>query len=163
VKEGLQIAIDEISGAEGIGGQLMIETIEKDIRSDPAQTSIGVQELIDGGVSVLIVPCDAGPAFAAAALAGEAKVPAFSTCASSPTLPLMGSDYMFANFPERQCAGHRRRQRLADPGQGRRARAGGAAVARTGADSGAAHELRAQASGTRWLLWNPLGKRPADA
>lgn len=97
--EGMRIAIDEINAAGGIGGKLMIETIQKDIRSDPAQTSIAVQELIDAGVSVLIVPCDADPAFAAAALANEAKVPAFSTCASSPTLPLMGGAYMFANFP----------------------------------------------------------------
>lgn len=97
--EGMRIAIDELNAAGGIGGRLMIDTIQKDIRSDPAQTSIAVQELIDAGVSVLIVPCDADPAFAAAALATEAHVPAFSTCASSPTLPLMGGEYMFANFP----------------------------------------------------------------
>lgn len=60
--EGMQIAIDEINAEGGIGGKLMIETIEKDIRSDPAQTAIAVQELIDAGVSVLIVPCDADPA-----------------------------------------------------------------------------------------------------
>lgn len=69
------------------------------MRSDAAQTSIAAQELVDASVNVLILPCDADPAFAASAIAGEARIPAFSTCASSPTLPLMGGDYMFANFP----------------------------------------------------------------
>lgn len=99
VIEGLHLAVNEINDAGGIGGKIMIELIEKDVRSDAAQTSIAVQELIDDGVNVLVTPCDADPSFAAAALAGDAKIPAFSTCASSPTLPLMGGDYMFANFP----------------------------------------------------------------
>lgn len=97
--EGFQIAVDEINAAGGIGGKFKIELIAKDTRSDPAQTSIAAQELIDDGVNVLVTPSDADPSFAAAALATEAKIPAFSPAASSPTLPLMGGDFMFANFP----------------------------------------------------------------
>lgn len=97
--EGFQIAVDEINAAGGIGGKIMIKTISKDTRSDAAQTSIAAQELLDEGIDVLITPSDADPSFAAAALATDAKVPAFSPGASSPTLPLMGGDYMFANFP----------------------------------------------------------------
>ena len=99
VMEGFRIAVDEINAAGGIAGKTMIKTIEKDVRSDAAQTSIATQELVDAGVNVLVLPCDADPAFAAAAIAGSAQIPAFSTCASSPTLPMMGGDYMFANFP----------------------------------------------------------------
>ncbi len=99
VIDGVHIAVDEINASGGIGGKTKIKLISKDIRSDAAQTSIAVQELIDDHVNVLVTPCDADPSFAAAALAGEAKIPAFSTCASSPTLPIMGGDYMFANFP----------------------------------------------------------------
>lgn len=99
VIEGLHLAVDEINAAGGIGGKTKIVLIEKDVRSDAAQTSIATQELIDEGVNVLVTPCDADPSFAAAALAQEAQIPAFSTCASSPTLPLMGGEYMFANFP----------------------------------------------------------------
>ncbi len=99
VIEGFHLAVDEINDAGGIGGKIKIQLIEKDVRSDAAQTSIAVQELIDDKVNVLVTPCDADPSFAAAALAGDAKIAAFSTCASSPTLPLMGGDYMFANFP----------------------------------------------------------------
>jgi branched-chain amino acid transport system substrate-binding protein len=99
VIQGIDIAVEEINAAGGIGGHIMIEMISKDVRSDPAQTAIVTQELIDEKVNVLITPCDADPSFAAAQLAQDAQIPAFSTCASSPTLPLMGGDFMFANFP----------------------------------------------------------------
>jgi len=99
VVEGFYLAVEEINAAGGIGGKTKIVLIEKDVRSDAAQTAIAAQELLDEGVAVLVTPCDADPSFAAAGLAGDAKVPAFSTCASSPTLPLMGGDYMFSNFP----------------------------------------------------------------
>ena len=96
---GLKIAVDEINKTGGIMGKIMIELIEKDVRSDAAQTSIAVQELVDEKVSVIVLPCDADPALAAAGIIDEAKIPGISTCASSPTLPLIGGDYVFANFP----------------------------------------------------------------
>lgn len=99
VMEGVHIAVDEINAQGGVGGTTMIELIEKDVRSDAAQTSIAVQELADEGVSVLILPCDADPALAAIGIISSAEIPAISSCASSPTLPLVGGDYMFANFP----------------------------------------------------------------
>ena len=99
VVEGIHIAVDEINAAGGIGGTTMIEMVEKDVRSDAAQTAIAVQELVDEGVSAIVLPCDADPSLAAAGIVGEAQIPAISTCASSPTLPLIGGDYVFANFP----------------------------------------------------------------
>ncbi|MFT4961874.1 MAG: branched-chain amino acid transport system substrate-binding protein [Paracoccaceae bacterium] len=99
VIEGLHIAVDEINAAGGIGGSIMIELIEKDVRSDAAQTAIAVQELADAGVSVIVLPCDADPSLAAIGTISSAKIPAISTCASSSTLPQIGGDYMFANFP----------------------------------------------------------------
>ncbi|MCB2129538.1 MAG: ABC transporter substrate-binding protein [Rhodobacteraceae bacterium] len=99
VVEGIRIAVDEINAAGGIGGTTPIVLTEKDVRSDTAQTVIATQELVDGGAEVIVLPCDADPAIAAAAIVAEAMVPAISTCASSPTLPLIGGDYVFANFP----------------------------------------------------------------
>lgn len=99
VVEGINIAVDEINAAGGIGGTTMIEMIEKDVRSDAAQTAIAVQELVDEGVSAIVLPCDADPSLAAAGIVGDAQIPAISTCASSPTLPLLGGDFVFANFP----------------------------------------------------------------
>lgn len=99
VVEGVRIAVDEINAAGGIGGSIMIELNEKDVRSDTAQTSIAAQELVDEGSEVIVLPCDADPAIAAAGIVSAAAIPAISTCASSPTLPLIGGDYVFANFP----------------------------------------------------------------
>lgn len=99
VIEGLKLGVDELNAAGGIGGTLKIELIQKDVRSDAAQTAIAAQELVDEGAKVLILPCDADPALAAISVVSSAQVPAISTCASSPTLPMIGGDYMFANFP----------------------------------------------------------------
>ena len=99
VIDGLKIAVDQLNAAGGIMGTIKIKLIEKDVRSDAAQTSIAVQELVDEKVSVIILPCDADPALAAAGIVADAQIPAISTCASSPTLPLIGGDFVFANFP----------------------------------------------------------------
>ena len=99
VSAGMYLAVDEINAAGGIGGTVKIELIEKDVRSDAAQTSIATQELVDLGVSVVVLPCDSDPALAAIGVISAAQIPAISTCASSPTLPMIGGDYMFSNFP----------------------------------------------------------------
>ncbi|OAN92983.1 ABC transporter substrate-binding protein [Sulfitobacter geojensis] len=99
VSAGMHLAVDAINAAGGIGGNVMIELVEKDVRSDAAQTSIATQELVDQGVSVVVLPCDSDPALAAIGVISSAKIPAISTCASSPTLPMIGGEYMFSNFP----------------------------------------------------------------
>ncbi|MBL1421854.1 MAG: ABC transporter substrate-binding protein [Alphaproteobacteria bacterium] len=99
VVTGLKIAVEELNAAGGIMGKINIELIEKDMRSDVAQTIIAVQELVDAEVSVIVLPCDADPSLAVTGIVDEAKIPAISTCASSPTLPLIGGDFVFANFP----------------------------------------------------------------
>lgn len=96
---GMKMAAEDINGAGGIGGKTKIELVEKDVRSDPAQTSIAAQELADAGVSVIVLPGDSDPALAAIGVVGDAEIPAISTVASSPTLPAIGGDYMFSNFP----------------------------------------------------------------
>ncbi len=97
--QGMKLAIDEINAAGGIGGTTKIELVEKDVRSDPAQTSIAAQELVDAGVSVIVLPGDSDPSLAAIGVVSSAEIPAISTVASSPTLPEIGGDYMFSNFP----------------------------------------------------------------
>lgn len=99
VVEGIRVAVETINASGGIGGKIMIELMEKDVRSDTAQTVIAAQELVDAGAEAIVLPCDADPAIAAASIVGAAQIPAISTCASSPTLPIIGGDYVFANFP----------------------------------------------------------------
>jgi len=97
--DGFKIAVDEINAAGGIGGKVKIVPIVKDTRSDPAQTTIVAQELIDAGANILISPGDADPSFAMAPLATQHQLPMISTSASSPTLATVGGDYVFLNYP----------------------------------------------------------------
>lgn len=96
--EGLHIAVDEINAAGGIDGNIMMALIEKDMGSDATQTAIAMQDLANEGVSVIILPCDADPALASIGTITSARLPAISTCASPPTLPMIDGDFMFANF-----------------------------------------------------------------
>ncbi|WP_455854831.1 ABC transporter substrate-binding protein [Ensifer canadensis] len=71
----------------------------KDTRSDAAQTALVAQELVDQGVKIMITPCDADPSIAAGQVTQAAQIPAFSFCATTPTMPLAVGDYMFGNYP----------------------------------------------------------------
>ena len=97
--EGVEVGIDEVNAKGGVAGKYKITLQIKDGRSDPAQTAVAAQELLSSGINVLILPADADPAIGAGLLATGAQVPAFTTVASSPTLPLSAGDYMFGNFP----------------------------------------------------------------
>jgi branched-chain amino acid transport system substrate-binding protein len=96
--KGMQIAIDEINHAGGIGGRVTIKTIIKDTRSDAGQTAIATQELVDAGVSVLVTTGDSDPTIAALPVATDARIPILTT-ASAPTLATVGSDYVFLAYP----------------------------------------------------------------
>ncbi len=96
---GFQMRVDEINAAGGIAGKYPIKLIAKDTRSDSAQTALVAQELVDAGVQIVITPCDADPSIAAGMITQGAGIPAFSFCASTPTLPLAVGDYMFSNYP----------------------------------------------------------------
>lgn len=97
--EGMQVGIEEVNENGGIAGKYHVNLEIKDGRSDPAQTVIAAQELLNSGVDILILPADADPAIGAGLQATNAKTPAFTTVASSPTLPLSAGKYVFGNFP----------------------------------------------------------------
>jgi branched-chain amino acid transport system substrate-binding protein len=97
VMDGFMVAAEEINAAGGIAGKYKIEVITADNRSDNAQNAIVTQELIDQGVNMLFAACDSSMVHATADIIVEAKVPAISTCSSSPTLPMTGHGYIFAN------------------------------------------------------------------
>ncbi|ENN86531.1 ABC-type branched-chain amino acid transport system, periplasmic component [Rhizobium freirei PRF 81] len=97
--KGLQMAVDEINAAGGVAGKFPIKLVAKDTRSDAGQTALVAQELVDQGISILITPCDADPSIAAGQITQAAHIPAFSFCATTPTMPLAVGDYMFGNYP----------------------------------------------------------------
>jgi branched-chain amino acid transport system substrate-binding protein len=97
--KGFQMAVDEINASGGIAGKFPIKLVAKDTRSDAAQTALVAQELVDEGVKIVITPCDADPSIAAGQITQAAQIPAFSFCATTPTMPLAVGDYMFGNYP----------------------------------------------------------------
>jgi len=80
VMDGFAVAMDEINANGGIAGKYKVEVVTRDNRSDNAQNA-----------------CDSSMVHATAALILAAKIPAISTCSSSPTLPMTGKGYIFAN------------------------------------------------------------------
>ncbi len=99
VLDGFSLAMKEINAKGGIAGKYKMKLTVRDNRSDNAQNSIITQELADEGVNFLIVTCDSSMVHATAAIIVEAKIPSISSCSSSPTLPLTGKGYIFANAP----------------------------------------------------------------
>ncbi|WP_395020602.1 ABC transporter substrate-binding protein [Dongia sp.] len=97
VMDGFAVAMDEINAAGGIAGKYKVEVVTRDNRSDNAQNAIVTQDLLDQGVGMMLVACDSSMVHATAALILAARIPAISTCSSSPTLPLTGKGYIFAN------------------------------------------------------------------
>jgi branched-chain amino acid transport system substrate-binding protein len=96
--QGIQLAVDEINKAGGIDGKLKIDLITRDMRSETAQSAVMAQELVDQKVNVMLSPCDVDPSVAAGQAAQAASIPTISPCASTPTLPGIVGDYMFANY-----------------------------------------------------------------
>jgi branched-chain amino acid transport system substrate-binding protein len=97
VMDGFAVAMDEINAAGGIAGKYKVQVITADNRSDNAQNAIVTQDLIDQGVKLIIATCDSSMVHATAELIVTAQLPAISTCSSSPTLPLTGKGFIFAN------------------------------------------------------------------
>lgn len=96
--KGIELGVDEVNAAGGIGGKIKLELLVKDTRSDTAQSGVAAQELIDEGVQFLVTNCDVDPSVAAGTIAQAANVPAISSCASTPTLPGIVGPFMFLNY-----------------------------------------------------------------
>lgn len=96
--EGAQLAMKDINATGGMAGTHPIKAIVKDVRSETQATQVAVQELIDEGANVIVVPCDDDPAIAGGLLAQAANIPVFSTCATNAALPATVGDYYFANY-----------------------------------------------------------------
>jgi branched-chain amino acid transport system substrate-binding protein len=95
--DGFNVALDEFNKAGGIAGKFKVKVITADNRSDNAQNAIVTQDLIDQGAHLIFATCDSSMVHASAQILVDAKIPAISTCSSSPTLPITGHGYIFAN------------------------------------------------------------------
>lgn len=95
VREGAEMAVNEINEAGGIDGLGTIEFVVKDMRSEAATAAIVARELVNERVSALLVPCDVDPAIAAGQIAAQAEIPMIAACASTPILSGQIGPYMF--------------------------------------------------------------------
>jgi len=96
--DGAKIAIDDLNVKGGAAGKYPIEAMVKDVRSDTTQTAVAVQELLDDGADIIVVPCDDDPAIAGGLIAQNAGKPTFSTCATNAALPGAIGDFYFTNY-----------------------------------------------------------------
>lgn len=94
-KDGLEVAIELLNQKGGINGRIPIRLEVKDVKSDAALASQVAQELIEGGVDLLITGCDVDLSIASGSVAQAAGIPAISSCATTPTVPKAVGDYMF--------------------------------------------------------------------
>ncbi|MDP2547810.1 ABC transporter substrate-binding protein [Oceanobacter sp. 4_MG-2023] len=93
--EGAKIAIADINASNG---PYKVEAIIHDVRSDTVQTSVVVQEMIDDGANVIVLPCDDDPAIAGGLIAQDAGIPSFSTCATNASLTQAIGEFYFVNY-----------------------------------------------------------------
>lgn len=79
----MEVAIDEINAKGGLLGR-QIKIVYADTKSDIAYGSTAAQQVIDQGASLVVVTCDYDYGSAAATVAIEKGLIAFSTCAGDP-------------------------------------------------------------------------------
>jgi branched-chain amino acid transport system substrate-binding protein len=99
VKNGAQMAVDEINAAGGIAGKYKIDFRVKDVRSEPAESAAAGRAFVAAGAKVLIAPCDLETAVAFGRPAQQARIPIVAPCASTPTLAAAVGDFMVQIYP----------------------------------------------------------------
>lgn len=96
--QGMKIAVDELNKQGGFAGKYKIKLLIKDNKTDAALSAQIAQELIAAKANAVVTACDADLTIAAARLFQGAKIPAITSCASTPTIPEAVGNYMFLNF-----------------------------------------------------------------
>ena len=85
VRNGAQMAVDEINADGGIAGSHKIDFQVKDVQADAKAATEAGRAFVAGGAKVLIAPCDLDTAVAFGTPAQQAKIPIVAPCASTPT------------------------------------------------------------------------------
>jgi branched-chain amino acid transport system substrate-binding protein len=93
LRNGIQLAVDDINAAGGVAGKVTLEISESDTKSEPAQAGSAAQDLLSQGAQVLLSVCDTDSQVAIAAVAQTANVLYLSPCNADPTIPQKFSTY----------------------------------------------------------------------
>ena len=78
--QAMEVATDELNAKRGLLGQ-QLKIIYSDTKSDIAYGATAAQDVIDKGAKMVVVTCDYDYGSAAASVADQAGLIAFSTCA----------------------------------------------------------------------------------
>ncbi|MEO0361065.1 MAG: ABC transporter substrate-binding protein [Pseudomonadota bacterium] len=95
---GFQFCIDEINAAGGLNGELPVELIVEDTRSDIAVGVQVVQEMLDQGAKFIVSSADADPTIAAAQITLPDGVPTMTFAGTAPVLTAVG-EHVFGSYP----------------------------------------------------------------
>jgi branched-chain amino acid transport system substrate-binding protein len=90
---GFLLAVEEINAAGGIDGRIKIKVIQKDTRSDAAQSMLLSQEMIDDGAEVLFISSGTADVFAAGPMISAAEKLAL-TASTNPSFQAVAGDYI---------------------------------------------------------------------
>jgi branched-chain amino acid transport system substrate-binding protein len=96
VRNGAQMAVDEINVAGGIAGKYKIDFRVKDVRSEATESAGAGKEFVAAGAEVMIAPCDRDLAIS---FSGTADIPVIAPCASTPTLAVEAGQRVFQIYP----------------------------------------------------------------
>lgn len=99
VRNGAQMAVDEINAAGGVAGKYKIDFQVKDVSSDASASAEAGRAFVAAGAKVLIAPCDLDTAIAFSRPAQQARLPIVAPCASTPTLASAVGDFLFQIYP----------------------------------------------------------------
>jgi branched-chain amino acid transport system substrate-binding protein len=99
VRNGAQLAVDEINAAGGIAGKYRIDLRVKDVQSDASESAAAGRAFVAAGAKAMIAPCDLDAAVAFSRPGQQAGIPIVAPCASAPTLVATVGSFMFQLYP----------------------------------------------------------------
>ena len=100
VQKGMEVAVDEINAAGGIGGKLKIELDIRDMKADPALGATVVQELVEADANFIVTTCDTDVSLPGAQIAAQNQLPVMSSCGADALGPAkVPEGFGFLNVP----------------------------------------------------------------
>ena len=96
VRNGAQMAVDEINAAGGIAGKYKIDFRVTDVRSEAAAAAGAGKDFVAAGAKVMIAPCDRDLAIS---FSGSSDIPVIAPCASTPALAVEVGQRVLQIYP----------------------------------------------------------------
>jgi branched-chain amino acid transport system substrate-binding protein len=95
---GFNFCIDEMNANGGLNGEMPVQLVVKDTRSDIAVGVQSVQEMLDEGAKFIVASADADPTIAAAQITAADSVPTMTFAGTAPVLTQVGP-HVFGSYP----------------------------------------------------------------